>query len=627
MKKQRKTMISILRGISIRIPMMIYGMDIKFDEDVSIHKFVKNIDDVSWKEFMPKGITKELFNQFIKYYDADVFIEAGKIIRRKVKELDKADPLERVEKITDIFGTFRNPDKETVLTPWRVVNMHMGKTIGGLSFYDENYAQPYKDGKAIRRWIDTEYTNKVLNRDAHILEINSKTGLYPLYVATSIYWQEFKKLNDQTAGKFNFEDELFLWQRILRENIFLVAKTPMAKEIAKRTLTGYHDDWTINAEYVENIVEDSKKNISDEAKKIEGLFGNMKFDVVIGNPPYQETTAKKTANGQQPVQNIFQYFQELADNLNVNYSSLIYPGRRWIHQSGKGLKNFGLNLINDKHLSKLVYFENANDIFSNVDIADGISIVFKDYSKNNIKFDYEYVGKNGTIEKEILTNPGKKLLILNPKEQSISHKINRFIVNNGLKTIHDSEVLNRQLFKVESDFVEKNPDKVRLLTSSSILAPNEIKLFTNDKAGKAGRATWFIANRNVITSHKDLINKWKVIVSSANAGGQKRSNQIQIVDNRSAFGRSRIALKAFDTELEAQNFLKYAQSYLIRFAFLLTDESLTSLGKEVPDILNYQNTNSYFDFSENIDNQFKQLLNLTDDEEKYIKFRVDNIRK
>lgn len=48
---------------------------------------------------MPKGITKALFNKFVKYYDADVFIEAGKIIRRQVKELDKADPLERVEKL------------------------------------------------------------------------------------------------------------------------------------------------------------------------------------------------------------------------------------------------------------------------------------------------------------------------------------------------------------------------------------------------------------------------------------------------------------------------------------------------------------------------------------------------
>lgn len=104
----------------------------------------------------------------------------------------------------------------------------------------------------------------------------------------------------------------------------------------------------------------------EETKKIEGIFKNMKFDVVIGNPPYQAPTNKKTVSGQQPVQNIFQYFQELADNMNADYSSLIYPGKRWIHQSGKGLRKFGEKLINDPHLAKLILFEDSNQVFSNV---------------------------------------------------------------------------------------------------------------------------------------------------------------------------------------------------------------------------------------------------------------------
>lgn len=625
LKKQRKTMISILRGISIRIPMMIYGMDIKFDEDVSIKKFVDNIDDVSWAEFMPKGITKELFNKFVKYYDADVFIEAGKIIRRQVKELDKADPLERVEKIADIFGTFRNPDKETVLTPWRVVNMHLGKTIGGLSFFDRDYQYSYEDGNIVRRWIETEYTNKIFSENTHILEINSKTGLYPLYVATSLYWKEFNKLNDQTAGKFGFEDELMIWQKILRENIFLVAKTPMAKEIAKRTLTGYHKDWDINAEYVENIVEDSKSDVNKEAKKIEGMFGDMKFDVVIGNPPYQRVTSKKTASGQQPVENIFQYFQELADQLDVRYSSLIYPGKRWIHAAGKGLKKFGYSQMNNKHLKKLTYFEDANDIFKDVAIADGISIVFKDYSKNSDSFLYEFVGKDGYKKTLEIKYPGEKLLILNPQDMIIAQKIDNFVEKNKLKYISDSPVINRQLFKIESNFVEKNPDKVRLYNSKEKLEDNEIKLFTNDKAGKAGRATWFITNKENIRAHPELIGEWQVIVSSANAGGQKRSNQIQIIDDRSAFGRSRLALKSFKTKLEAENFLMYAQSDIIKFAFLLTDESITSLGKEVPDIINYTST-GLLNFSENIDDQLRNYVGLSSEEMNHIRECINNIR-
>lgn len=120
---------------------------------------------------------------------------------------------------------------------------------------------------------------------------------------------------------------------------------------------------------------------------------------------------------------------------------------------------------------------------------------------------------------------------------------------------------------------------------------SEIKLFTNDKAGKSGRAKWYLANKDVITTGREHLNRWKVIVSSANAGGQKRSNQIAIVDDHSAFGRSRVALKTFATEQEAKNFFKYATSEIIRFAFLLTDESLTSLAKKVPDLLNYSDDN------------------------------------
>ena len=630
LRKQRRTMISILRGISIRIPLMIYGMDIKFDEDVSINKFINKIDDVSWEEFMPKGITKELFRKFVKYYDADVFIEAGRIIRQRVKDLDKVDPLERVDRLAEIFATFKNPDKETVLTPWRVVNMHLGKTIGGLSFYDKNFKDSYEDGKTVRRWIDTGYTDKLLNRNAQILEINAKTGLYPLHVATSIYWREFQKMNEKTAGKFNFEDELWLWRSILRENIFIIAKTPMAKEISIRTLVGYHSDWIdeVNAVYVKNIVADAKNSVSEEAKKIEGIFNNMKFDVVIGNPPYQTPTNKKTVSGQQPVQNIFQYFQELADNMNADYSSLIYPGKRWIHQSGKGLRKFGKELINDPHLAKLILFEDSNQVFSDVSIADGISIVFKDYNKKSGNFIYDFIAKDGKEFKDIsVKNPGNKLLIVDPRDMSIANAIDDFVAANKLDYINNSPAINRSLFKIESDFVEKNPTLVRPLDSKNDFNPEtEVKLLTNDKAGKSGRAKWFVADRSVITAHQSMIDEYQVVVSSANAGGQKRDNQIQIIDNHSAFGRSRVALKSFKTKAEAENFLKYANSYLVRFAFLLTDESLTSLGKEVPDLLDYSDNNKYVDYSQPIDEQLFKLFKLNSDQVNYVMDIVKNLR-
>lgn len=108
-------------------------------------------------------------------------------------------------------------------------------------------------------------------------------------------------------------------------------------------------------------------------------------------------------------------------------------------------------------------------------------------------------------------------------------------------------------------------------------------------------------------------------MSSANAGGQKRSNQIAVVDNHSAFGRSRVALKTFATEQEARNFFKYATSELIRFAFLLTDESLTSLAKKVPDLGNYSDANGIIDYSGDVNAQLYQYFGISEADQQHIK--------
>ena len=185
--------------------------------------------------------------------------------------------------------------------------------------------------------------------------------------------------------------------------------------------------------------------------------------------------------------------------------------------------------------------------------------------------------------------------------------------------LHNS-ILPRNLFSIESNFVEKNPSLVKEYNDGDYYNPQtEIKLFTNDKAGKSGRARWYIANKNVIKSGSEYLNKWKVIVSSANAGGQKRSNQIAIVDNHSAFGRSRVALKTFETEKEAQNFFKYATSEIIRFAFLLTDESLTSLAKKVPDLLDYSDNNGIIDYDGDLNLQIYRLFCIDYKNQQYIR--------
>lgn len=351
----------------------------------------------------------------------------------------------------------------------------------------------------------------------------------------------------------------------------------------------------------------------------------FKFDVVIRNPPYQEETkGKETRNGQKRVKSIFQFFQLEAEKVTNDIISLIYPGGRWIHQSGKGMAKFGLDQINDPHLKEIIFYPNSNDVFQNVAIGDGISIVVKDMHKSQQGFKYEYVNDR-KVRSINLQNPGKQLIPFDPEDLARTMKISNFVNKYHLTYLHDS-VLSQKLFGIESSFVEENPDKV-MPFSSNFDKSKYIKLYANDKAGKAGRATWFLADKDAIHKNKKYVSEWQVVVSSANAGGQKRDNQLAIMDNYTAFGRARVALKSFKTAQEAENFKKYVSSYIIRYTFLMTDEALTSLAKWVPDILNYSSNNGLISFDDDIDSQLCLLMGFDATDYEYIKKRVNTFRE
>ena len=347
---------------------------------------------------------------------------------------------------------------------------------------------------------------------------------------------------------------------------------------------------------------------------------------MIGNPPYQQETAtlkENSSNGQTPKKNVFHYFQIAADDISAKGSALVYPAGRWIQKSGKGLKEFGEKQLRDSHLSKVYVFQDSKELFPTAAISDGVSIVIKNMSKETKGFDYFYKKDDEFDEVHIITD-GIEELPLNPQHFAIVEKLKKFMSKYNLRCMNDT-ILPRSLFGIESSFVENNKDKVELYDSSkSVNFDYQIKLLANDKAGKAGRSTWYIINLDDIPQNKSLISKWKVVVSSANAGGQKRDRQLEIIDNHSAFGRSRLALHLFDTKKEAQNFYKYVQSNIIRFAFLMTDEALSTLGKVVPDVEIYNSENKLINFSEDIDKQLALLVGLNEKEIKYIETTLEN---
>lgn len=371
-KEERGKAVSILRGISIRMPLLIYGADVPFEEDITIDRFVDLIDEESWKEFMPNGVTKEIFRKFSKYYDRDVFIAAGKEIRRQTKKADMLLPTQRVQNITKLFSYFKNPDKETVLTPWRVVNMHMSASLGGYDFWNENHSETIEEP----RFVDQgEVTKKTFaNPGAKVLEINSKTGLYPLYVSYSIYRAKCK----EWKGELTEEIHQKLWLETLKDNIFVICKTEMAKCITRRTLTGYSNE-RINAHYFQDLINQFKNKADQVVRKIKlksywdkNGDGQMKFDAVVGNPPYQiegESTRKT------PIYNLF-YDRSFELSEIV---SLISPAR-FLFDAGQTPTEWNNKMLQDNHFKVIRYFSDSKDVFSSVDIKGGVVITLRDAS-------------------------------------------------------------------------------------------------------------------------------------------------------------------------------------------------------------------------------------------------------
>ncbi|AGV72539.1 Eco57I restriction-modification methylase domain-containing protein [Lactococcus cremoris] len=546
-KDQRKTMISILRGVSIRIPMMIYGMKLDLAQDISIQDFVKQVDNESWKEFMPKGFTKLMFKQIVQYYDAEVFIEAGRIIRQRAKSYDQLDFVERAEKIAELFGTFKNPDKETVLTPWRVVNLQLTKTIGGLNFYDDNFVSTTDGAVSSLHWVEQADSQQIYTEATKILEINTKTGLYPLHAAMSLY---YKKLEENNDSKFEADE---VYKKILKENIFAIAKTPMAKTITERTLSGYKD-FEMNVQYIDGFVDTIKESPQKGKEKVEEVFKNVKFDVVIGNPPYQEESIGDST--QAPP--IYHKFMDTAYEI-ANKAVLITPGR-FLFNAGATPESWNNKMLNDEHF-KIVHFENASyNIFPNTNFGS-VAVTYWDKNKK-----FEPIG--------IMTN---------------FYELNSIIKKVERKTINtlDSIISGRGVYKLTNIAHIEHPE-IEILQSkghkndvgTGVFSKLQNIIFFKDKPndGKEYSKVIGLMNRNrenfwVDTryiTHTPDYGKFKVILPKANGTGLLEDRASAMIGKPLAipplvaFTETFISIGTFDTEAESENVLKYVKSKFAR---------------------------------------------------------------
>ena len=542
--KNREAAISILRGISIRMPLLIYGAELADeDEEITIDNFAEKIDPRSWEEFMPKGVSKQQFNAFKKYYDPDIFRAAGKRIRAMARAADRLSVGERIGRITDIFSTFRNPDKETVLTPWRVVNMHLGDCLGGYNFFDEAYEHTLDEP----RFVDHgKVTAEVFTPDARILEINSKSGLYPLYMAYGIYRA---RLKDSIFSADTLEEQQAVWDKVVAENIFVVCKTPMAKSITKRTLVGFRKA-KVNTRYFEDLINQIKnkpQNFIEKMAKGRSFWkanddDHMKFNAIVGNPPYQVMDGGAGVSAQ-PVYNSFVDISKL---LRPHYISMVIPAK-W-YTDGKGLGAFRETMLNDKQIAKLVDFTDSRDCFETVDIAGGICYFLWEKGYNSY---CEFVSRH-----QGLTKISKRDL---SAEDSFIRHVDAISIVNKVKNIanqfYNTKVSTQKPFG--------------LRTYVKPLEKGDIVVKYNKGKGPY--------ESSLITIGKSMIPQWKITISCLTAehagqtdkeGRKKILSSLDMLAPNEICTETYLVVDAFDTKIEAEHLYSYLRTRFVRFLIL-----------------------------------------------------------
>ncbi|MBQ2968863.1 MAG: Eco57I restriction-modification methylase domain-containing protein [Bacteroidaceae bacterium] len=595
-RENREAAISILRGISIRMPLLIYGAEVSNeDEEITIDNFASLIDDQSWEEFMPKGVTKEKFDSIKKYYDPDIFSAAGKRIRAMARAADKLSVEERIERITDIFSTFRNPDKETVLTPWRVVNMHLGDCLGGYSFLAE-------DNEAILaepRFIDHgKVTAEVFAEDARILEINSKSGLYPLYMAYSIYRT---RVAASLFSVSSIEDEQRIWDKVVAENIFVICKTPMAKSITKRTLIGFRKA-KVNTRYFEDLINQIKNKPENFVAKVAKGSSywkaidndNMKFNAIVGNPPYQVMDGGAGVSAK-PVYNLF---VEIAKLIKPDYISMIMPSR-WF-AGGKGLDSFREEMLSDKRLSHIFDFINAKDCFPTASIGGGVNYILwnakhcSDCSITTIQGDM----------RDTETRPLNQFSVFIRYNAAI-HIVNKCKSEKNF----DSIVNTRNPFGLSSNVRGEKSGELRLISSAGI--------------------SWL--PKSAVPSSNTLLSKYKILMSKVtaeHAGEPDRNGQFKIVSRTEVVGPNDVCTDSYliigesEHKSVVENEYKYIQTRFARFLLMLAVSSI-NLSPDKFQFVPLQDFTEDSDIDWNkpipdIDKQLYKKYNLTKEEIEFI---------
>src|SRR5699024_304112 len=404
-----------LRGFARTIPafLMAYG-----DQDTTLANFDENIDGATFEDLT--SITIEEFKKLrdgFEYVDDNgneksipgLFNEV--VFNASIREfLDTKERLanyfdESLEE--DIFDYIPPQKTNQIFTPRRVV-------------------------KLIENTLENENPNIFKDKTKKFADLYVKSGLYITEIV--------KKLNEGLKDAIPNEQQRIKW--ILENQVYACAPSNIIYNITKNFIYNNGADIsTDNLIEVDTMKMESEERLSTDIYK---EFGDdsLKFDVIIGNPPYQDETIGN--NRATPIYNIFmEESYKLAEKVEF-----ITPAR-FLFNAGQTPASWNEKMLNDPHLKVVYYEQKSSAVFQNTDIKGGVAITYRDQTK-----DFGAIG----------------VFISNENLKEIANKI-KLYDEESLAAIHhnrSSYRLSEVLYEEKAFLLERNKASERFMIGSNI---------------------------------------------------------------------------------------------------------------------------------------------------------------
>ncbi|MBP4133474.1 Eco57I restriction-modification methylase domain-containing protein [Gallibacterium anatis] len=501
---------SRLRGFSRTIPsfLMAYGM-----ENISLANFDEIVDDDVFKEVT--GISLEQFRQLrdkYQFFDENVFNESVKeFLAKRTALADYFD--ETLEE--DIFDYIPPQKTNQIFTPKKVVKMMLDK-------------------------LEQECPDIFTDMHKTFADLYMKSGLFLTEIVKRLYKGLEKEIPDKTERL----------KHIIEKQIYGFAPSEIIYRIARNFVLGF-EQGILQIEG-KNIICQDLTDYAMGKKSIEELGEKMKFDVVVGNPPYQEN-AKGESTKDMP---IYHYFYDLAEKVGTKYC-LISPAR-FLFNAGSTDKSWNQKMLNDEHLKVVYYNQKSDEVFVGTDIKGGVAVLFRDNSKI-----FDPIGIF-TVFEELNS-------IIHKVEKLTARTIDEIVANRGqyrytdaiyedypedMKQISDRRIASNAFQKLPHLFLDIKPED----------GEEYVQIFGRFNSNRVYK--WF--KKRYMTEPNTFL-KFKIILPKANGSGaigEVLSTPLigtpLIGTPLIGFTETFISIGAFDDEREAQNALKYVKSKFAR---------------------------------------------------------------